>query len=104
MIRIHVTNRAGQTYAAEAADGRPLMEVLRARGDVEALCGGNCVCATCHVHIDEAWRERVGEAGPDEMALLEYSMEKRPTSRLSCQVQVTQALDGLSLCVAPAEG
>ena len=104
MISIHVTNRRGQTYVAEASEGQPLMELLRERGDVDAVCGGNCACATCHVHIDEAWRERVGEATPDEMALLEYSMEKRPTSRLSCQVQVTQALDGLVLSVAEAEG
>lgn len=104
MIRIRVTNRAGQEDEVEAEDGHPLMEALRARGDVEALCGGSCACATCHVHIDEAWCERVGEAGPDEMILLDYSMEKRPTSRLSCQVNVTEALDGLKLSIAQSEG
>lgn len=104
MISIHVTNRRGQTYVAEASEGQPLMEVLRERGDVDALCGGNCACATCHVHIGESWIGRVGEASPEEMALLEYSMELRPTSRLSCQMQVTPTMDGLVLSVAQAEG
>lgn len=104
MPQIHVTNRAGKTYTVEAASGQPLMEVLRERGDVEALCGGNAACATCHVHIDEAWAARVGPATPDERVLLDYSLEKRSTSRLSCQVQVDDALDGLVLRVAPAEG
>lgn len=104
MIRIDVTNRAGRTYAVEAFDGQPLMEALRALGEVEALCGGSCACASCHVHIDEAWLERVGAASPDEQMLLEYSIEKRPTSRLSCQIQVTDALDGLRLSIAEAEG
>lgn len=104
MIAIHVTNRRGQNYVAEASEGQPLMEALRDRGDVEASCGGNCGCATCHVHIDASWLGCVGEATPDEMALLDYSMEKRPTSRLSCQVQVTQAMNGLVLSVAQAEG
>lgn len=80
------------------------MDALRARGDVEALCGGNCACATCHVHVDESWRERVGVAGEDEQALLDFSMEKRSTSRLACQVRITERLDGLMLSIAPAEG
>jgi 2Fe-2S ferredoxin len=104
MIRIHITNRAGKTYDVEAEDGQPLMEVLRARSEVDAVCGGNCACATCHVHIDEAWLARVGSATPDEMALLDYSMEKRPTSRLSCQIPISAELDGLRLSVAQAEG
>lgn len=105
MIRIHVTNRGGKTYVAETeADGQPLMHLLRDHGDVEALCDGNQACATCHVHIDDAWIDRVGTATPDEMALLEYSMENRPTSRLSCQIQLRDALDGLRLSVAAAEG
>ncbi|TDU31745.1 2Fe-2S ferredoxin [Panacagrimonas perspica] len=101
---IHVTNRKGVSSTLEAEVGVPLMEALREHGDVEALCGGNCACATCHVHIDERWIERVGSAGPDEMTLLDYSMEKRPTSRLSCQVQMVEAFDGLQLHIAASEG
>jgi ferredoxin, 2Fe-2S len=104
MPLIHVTPRAGSPYAVEAQSGQPLMEVLRARGDVEALCGGNCACATCHVHIAEDWRERVGPAGPDEAALLAFSLENAPGSRLSCQVQLTEALNGLRIRVAASEG
>lgn len=71
---------------------------------MEAICDGNHACGTCHVHIDDAWIERVGMATLEELQLLDYSMEKRPSSRLSCQVQVTETLNGLSLRIAPAEG
>lgn len=100
MPRIHVTNRSGKTYTVDAPSGQPLMEVLRERGDIEAACGGNCACATCHVHIDAAWQERVGEPGADEITLLEYSLERCPGSRLSCQVPITDEFDGLVLHVA----
>jgi 2Fe-2S ferredoxin len=101
---IHVTDRAGRDYSVDAAIGTPLMEVLRERGDVEAICGGSAACATCHVHVDEAWTERVGPAGPDETNLLEYSLERRPTSRLSCQVEVRADFDGLKVRIAASEG
>ena len=104
MPLIHVTNRDGQAYTVEAAVGTPLMEALRERGDVEAICGGSAACATCHVHVDEEWIERAGPAGPDEMNLLEYSLERRPTSRLSCQLQVREDLDGLIVRIAASEG
>ena len=104
MPSIHVTNRAGVSAVVEAASGQSLMEVLRARGEVEGACGGNCSCATCHVHVDEAWHARVGDPSADEQMLLDYSMEKRPTSRLACQIRVDETLDGLTLTVAAAEG
>ena len=102
--RIHVTDRKERALVLDAADGQPLMEALRDAGLVEGLCGGNCACATCHVHIGEAWRERVGPPGEDEQVLLDYSMENRPGSRLSCQVRVDEGLDGLILRVAASEG
>lgn len=104
MPTIHVTNRNGENYVIDTASGQSLMEALQERGDVEALCGGNCACATCHVHIDDAWCERVGAPTEDELALLEYSMERRPNSRLSCQIRIVDALDGLRLSIARAEG
>lgn len=104
MPRIQVTDRQGLSFVLDSRAGEPLMHGLHERGAVEAICGGSCACATCHVHIDPAWFEQVGPAGPDEMALLEYSLERRPTSRLSCQVQVEDRLDGLRLHVAASEG
>ena len=104
MPKINITTRTGNKVAVDAAAGQTLMEILRDRNDVEALCGGQRACATCHVHIDESWMAIVGAAGEDEAGLLEFSMERQPNSRLSCQIHLSDAMDGLSLTVAAAEG
>lgn len=64
---------------------------------IDALCGGVMQCGTCHCYISEPWRERVGPASDDEQAMLDAldGVEIRPTSRLSCQIQLSEALDGL---------
>lgn len=58
-------------------------------------CGGCCSCSTCHCMIDEAWAEQVGPPNEDESELLEFAGKSQPNSRLSCQIEVTDALDGL---------
>ena len=62
---------------------------------VLAECGGSCSCATCHCYVDEAWFEKVGEADGTEKIMLEMAIDPQPTSRLSCQIKVTEELDGL---------
>lgn len=92
----------GASRTVEAGNGMSVMDAAR-RADIpgiEAECGGACSCATCHVVVDPAWFERVGQ--PDEMEgdLLEGSMAGRsPTSRLSCQITITPDLDGLIVTV-----
>lgn len=77
------------------------MEAARNAGiaGIAADCGGACICGTCHVHIDVAWRDRVGPPSDIEIATMEFSEEVRPESRLSCQIKVTKDLDGLVLRV-----
>ena len=104
MPKIHITNQNGEQATVDAAAGQTLMEILRDRGDVEAACGGQCACATCHVHIGDAWMSLVGAPGEAESGLLDFSMEKMPNSRLSCQIRLSDAMDGLTLTVAAAEG
>ena len=58
-------------------------------------CGGSCSCATCHVYVDPAWVNRVGEKNEGEAALLEEVVDSKPNSRLSCQITVTEDMDGL---------
>ncbi len=101
---MRVTNRAGAEQDMAIDLGSTVMEVLRDSGEVEAICGGQAVCATCHVHIEPAWMDRVGKATEVEADLLESSLERQPNSRLSCQIVMTPELDGLRLTVAPAEG
>jgi 2Fe-2S ferredoxin len=103
-MRLNITTREGTCVPIVADAGRSVMEVLRDRGEVEAACGGECVCATCHVHVDLDWIGVVGDAGELESALLDCSMERRPNSRLSCQIRLTNDMDGLALSVAAAEG
>ncbi|MFN6979844.1 MAG: 2Fe-2S iron-sulfur cluster-binding protein [Gemmobacter sp.] len=105
MPTIHATDRNGTTIAIEARTGESLMETLRDRGgmDVAAICGGLCSCATCHVHVDPAWIDRLPPQAPEEYELVEFSAHYRSTSRLSCQIPVTDMLDGLRVTLAPEE-
>jgi 2Fe-2S ferredoxin len=84
-----------QTIAAEA--GLTVMEAAKkaAISGIEAECGGACACATCHVYIDAGWREKVGPPVEMEEDMLDFAFDVREESRLSCQIKVTEALDGL---------
>jgi 2Fe-2S ferredoxin len=62
---------------------------------IEAECGGACSCATCHVYVDPAWVEATGSAQPVEAGMIESAMDLQETSRLSCQIEVSDELDGL---------
>ena len=62
---------------------------------IDADCGGACACATCHVYVDEAWREKTGTASAMEESMLDFAENVQENSRLSCQIKVTDALDGL---------
>lgn len=102
MPQLTVTNRAGVTRIIEAAVGSSLMETLRNAGydELTGLCGGCCSCATCHVHVDEPFVARLSAPTQDESDLLEGSTDRAPGSRLSCQIPVTDALDGIRVTIA----
>ena len=70
-------------------------DTLIAGLDVAAECGGACACATCHVYVDEAWREKTGSPSPMEEDMLDFGFDVKENSRLSCQIKVTDELDGL---------
>ena len=104
-MKLTVVNRQGAEAAVEVQPGGSLMEAIRDAGydELMALCGGCCSCATCHVHVDEAWMAAVGEPAEFEGDLLDFSDHRRPTSRLSCQIQLVPALDGLRVAIAPED-
>jgi 2Fe-2S ferredoxin len=97
MVKITYIQPDGGEQAVEAEVGMTVMETAKKNlvDGIEAECGGACACATCHVYVEDAWREKVG--GPSEMEedMLDFAFEVRPSSRLSCQIKVTEALDGL---------
>lgn len=107
MAVMHVTTRNGQQQdlTVGSKGGYTLMELLRDNNlEVEAICGGSCSCATCHVFIDDAWIGKLPPRGPDETELVEQTSDYRPNnSRLSCQIAFSDALDGLKVTIAPAE-
>jgi 2Fe-2S ferredoxin len=105
MASIVITNREGETKTLPAAEGSSVMEIIRRSGfgDIVALCGGSCSCATCHVYVDPRFQALVSPAGNDENDLLDFSDHRQPGSRLSCQIRFTEALDGLTLTVAPED-
>ena len=100
---IHITNRAGAQSTLEAESGISVMENLRDNDyEVEAICGGSCSCATCHVYIDDAWVAKLPAPEDDEKGLVEDEPTYRPGSRLSCQIEASPDLDGLVLIVPEA--
>ncbi len=105
MPRLTIVTRDGAERTVEARIDWSVMENIRDNGvdEVLALCGGCCCCATCHVHVDEAWREKVGPPSEDESDLLDTSDHKSEASRLSCQILYTAELDGLRVTVAPED-
>jgi ferredoxin, 2Fe-2S len=102
MTKITVVTRDGTSRHVDAENGLSLMEVIRDNGfdELLALCGGCCSCATCHVHIDPDFDGELPKMGEDENDLLDSSDHRNETSRLSCQVQVTSALEGLVVTIA----
>lgn len=102
MPQLIVTTAKGQTHTIEADTGITAMIAIRDAGieGLLALCGGVCSCATCHVHIDPSCRAMVGEMSDDENELLDGSIRRNEYSRLSCQILLTDAQDGLRLTIA----
>jgi ferredoxin, 2Fe-2S len=97
MAKITYIDSAGTARTVEGEVGSTVMETAIRNGvpGIEAECGGACACSTCHVYVDEAWREKAGEPAPMEEDMLDFAYEVKPNSRLSCQMKVTDDLDGL---------
>ena len=87
----------GAEQTVEVRKGLSVMEgaIKNNVPGIDADCGGACACATCHVYVDEAWREKTGTASAMEESMLDFAQNVAPNSRLSCQIRVTDDLDGL---------
>ena len=105
MPKIAITSRSGEEKAVDAQPGLTVMEIIREHGfhELQALCGGCCSCATCHVYVDEAFLGCLPAMTEDEDALLESSSHRTAQSRLSCQLRFSGALDGLKVRIAPED-
>ena len=105
MPKITVISRNGSARDVEAESGLSLMEVIRDNGfdELLALCGGCCSCATCHVFVDGAFADKVPAMSEDENDLLDSTDSRNESSRLSCQIQMNDALEGLVVTIAPED-
>ena len=101
----HDAPSAGTATTLDCETGQSLMQAAVAANvkGIEADCGGLLTCGTCHVYVAEDWLSRLPPIQPDEETILAFSDWREPNSRLSCQIKVTDELDGLSLTVAPED-
>lgn len=102
-MKIRVTDQAGDIHELEGLEGWRVMEVIRDWGlNIKAECGGACSCATCHVYVASEWFDKLPAPSDDEEDLLFSTLDKKPTSRLSCQILLNDDLDGLEVTLAPS--
>tara|TARA_B100000700_G_C14350434_1_gene536875 strand:- start:27 stop:335 length:309 start_codon:yes stop_codon:yes gene_type:complete len=101
-MKILVINRDGVKEIIETESNGTLMESIRDEGmEIEAACGGCCACATCHVYIGEKWLSKLKPKDEDEESMLDQVFDVKINSRLSCQIELSDDLDGIELELAP---
>src|SRR6516164_6665575 len=105
MPQLKIVSQSGESKTIDASEGRTVMEVIRDNGfdELLALCGGCCSCATCHVYVDDAFADKLPPISEDESDLLDSSEHRTPASRLSCQLPVAAALEGMIVTIAPED-
>ncbi len=97
MVKITFVQDDGRRLEVEAAPGLTVMEAAKSEDvpGIDAECGGACACATCHVYVEPEWRDIVGKPSEMEEDMLDFAFDVREESRLSCQIRVSEKLDGL---------
>ncbi len=96
MPKVTFIKTDGEKVEVDGAEGLSIMEVATANGiDIEAACEGSMACATCHLICDEAWFDKLEPVSEDEEDMLDLAFSVEATSRLSCQIRLTQKLDGI---------
>ncbi|MFK7864170.1 MAG: 2Fe-2S iron-sulfur cluster-binding protein [Pseudohongiellaceae bacterium] len=97
MVKVLFIEHDGSEHNVDVKVGDSLMQAAISNGvpGIDADCGGSCSCATCHVYVHDDWLAKTGEVNPTEEAMLSLSTDRKDNSRLSCQIGVTEELDGL---------
>jgi len=97
-----VTDREGAVHELEAKEGLVLMEIIRDAGlPIEAACGGCAACATCHVYVDNSWQLKLNKMEDEEESMLDQAFHVKENSRLSCQIEYNEKLNGIKVKLAP---
>lgn len=105
MTSLVVIDRSGQEHQLPGGNGRTVMEMIRDGGfdEMLALCGGCLSCATCHVHVDGEYLDRLPPLSEDESDLLDSSVHRTAQSRLACQLHFSEGLAGMHVTLAPQD-
>ena len=99
---IKVKDRQDKFHQWDAEHGSTIMEIIRDAGlDIEAACGGCCACATCHVYISSEWVKKLKQIDDDEESMLDQAFHVTNNSRLGCQLEYSEDLNGMELTLAP---
>ena len=106
MTKVTFIDTSGHARTVEAQVGSTVMETALRNSvpGIEAECGGACACATCHVYVAPEWTEKTGKSSQMEEDMLDFAFEVRPNSRLSCQIKVSEELDGLVVTTPAKQG
>ncbi|MCW2284988.1 2Fe-2S ferredoxin [Rhodoblastus acidophilus] len=106
MVKVIFVNTKGEKRELEGQPGQTAMEIARNAGveEIYAECGGACACATCHVYVAKEWADKLPKPEPMESDMLDFAVDPRPTSRLSCQIKLSDELDGLVLELPASQG
>lgn len=101
-MHIFVTDRSGDRHKLEALEGFRVMEIIRDWDlDIKAECGGACACATCHVYVGSDWVKKLSPMEDEEEDMLDSAFAIEDNSRLSCQILMSEDLNGLEVTLAP---
>lgn len=105
MAKITYIEHSGKTHEIEVENGLSVMEgaVNNLIPGIDADCGGACACATCHCYVEPEWRAKTGEIGDMEETMLDFAEGRQEGSRLSCQIKVSDELDGLVVKLPEAQ-
>jgi 2Fe-2S ferredoxin len=97
MVSVTYIEHNGTPHTVDVSEGLNVMKAAVDNGipGIDGDCGGACACATCHVYVAEPWARLTGEASPDEKEMLECAIDLKDTSRLGCQITLTEALNGI---------
>ncbi|PNG27621.1 2Fe-2S iron-sulfur cluster-binding protein [Methylocella silvestris] len=106
MPKITFVDSLGEARTVDAEVGSTVMEaaIRNAIPEIAAECGGGCACATCHIYVDDPWGTLTGKASEQEEDMLDFAYAVQPNSRLSCQITVTEELDGLHVTTPDRQG
>ena len=105
MVKVIFIEHDGNSHEVSAYVGESLMEAAVSNNvpGIDADCGGNCACATCHVFVNPEWIAKVGERREMENSMLEFSEDQKPNSRLACQIQISEEHEGLTVEIPEAQ-